>query len=112
MNRRDFEDHIEWKHYKDCYTCGQCNNWYEDREDLEDHRRRRHTKYNCDQCENWYESRGDLEDHRKRRHTKECDEKLVCRTEREQQKKEEHRGGLTCNLCEENFKNKNELKEH
>ena len=36
----------------------------------------------------------------------------MCRNEREQQKKEEHRGGLTCNLCEENFKNKNELKEH
>merc|ERR1712240_482198 len=138
MNRRDFEDHIEWKHFKDCYTCGQYNNsyenredvedhrrrrytkyncdqcdkWYESREDLEGHRRRRHTKYNCDQCEDWYESRGDLEDHRKRRHTKECDKKLVCRNKREQQKKEEHRGGLTCNLCEENFKNKNDLKEH
>ena len=36
----------------------------------------------------------------------------MCRNEREQQKKEEHRGGLVCNLCEEKFKNKSELKEH
>ena len=29
-------------HEKNCYICEQCNNWYESREDLEDHRRRRH----------------------------------------------------------------------
>ena len=52
MNRRDFENHIDMRHHKRCYTCDQCKNWYEDREDLEDHKRRRHTKYNCDQCDN------------------------------------------------------------
>ena len=53
-----------------------------------------------------------MEDHKKRRHTKECEEKLVCRNEREQQKKEEHRERFVCNLCEEKFKEKNELREH
>jgi len=105
-------DHIDWRHDKNCYTCGQCRNWYESREDLEDHRRRRHTKYNCDQCDNWYESRGDLEDHKKRRHTKECEEKLMCKNERKQQKREEHRSRLVCYLCDEKFKNKSELEEH
>ena len=112
MNRRDFEDHIDWKHDKDCYTCGQCRNWYENREDLEDHRRRRHTKYNCDQCDKWYDRKEDLEDHKKRRHTKECENKLVCRNEREQQKKEEYRERFVCKLCEKNFKDKSELREH
>merc|ERR1712240_260790 len=37
---------------------------------------------------------------------------LVCRNEREQQKKEEHRERFVCNLCEEKFKDKNELREH
>ena len=87
MNRRDFEDHIDIRHNRDCYICEQCGNWYDNREDLEDHRRRRHTKYNCDQCDKWYEKREDLEDHRKRRHTKECEEKLVCRNERENKRK-------------------------
>ncbi len=104
------EDHIKRRHTK--YKCDQCDNWYESREDLEDHRRRRHTKYNCEQCDNWYESREDLEDHRKRRHSKECEEKLVCRNEREQQKREEHRSGLVCDLCNEKFKYESELKEH
>ena len=29
---------------ENCYSCEQCDNWYENREDLEDHIRRRHTK--------------------------------------------------------------------
>ena len=70
MNRRDFENHIDRRHNRDCYTCEQCSNWYDYREDLEDHRRRRHTKYNCDQCDKWYNRKEDLEDHKKRRHTK------------------------------------------
>merc|ERR1712115_183355 len=78
---------------ENCYSCEQCDNWYESRKDLEDHIRRRHTKYNCDQCDNWYESREDLEDHRRRRHSQECEEKLVCRNEKEQQKREDHRSG-------------------
>ena len=71
-SREDLEDHIRRRHTK--YNCDQCDNWYESREDLEDHRRRRHIEnfYICEQCENLYESRKDLEDHRKRRHTKEC----------------------------------------
>ena len=96
-------------HEENCYSCEQCDNWYKSREDLEDHIRRRHTKYNCDQCDNWYESREDLEDHRERRHSKECEEKLECRNEREQQNKEEHRNGPECDLCEEKFNNENEL---
>ena len=73
-------------HEENCYICEQCDNWYESRKDFEDHRRRRHSEnfYICEQCENLYESREDLEDHRKRRHTKECEEKFVCRNEREQ----------------------------
>ena len=109
IEKRDLKD---WRHNKNCYICEQCSNWYESREDLEDHRRRRHTKYNCDQCGKWYNRKENLEDHKKRRHTKECEEKLVCRNEREEQKKEEHRSRLVCNLCEEKFKNKSELKEH
>ena len=72
-------------HQENCYICEQCDNWYESREDLEDHRRRRHTKYICDQCDNWYESREDLEDHRRRRHSQECEEKLVWRNEKERE---------------------------
>ena len=53
-----------------------------------------------------------MEDHKERRHTKECEEKLVCRNEREQHKEEEHRDRFVCNLCEEKFENKSELKEH
>merc|ERR1711905_42757 len=56
---------------------------YDSKEELEDHIRRRHTKYNCDQCDNWYKNREDLEDHRKRTHSKECEEKLECRKESE-----------------------------
>ena len=62
-----------WEH-EYCYICEQCDNGYESREELEDHRRRRHIKYNCDQCDNWYESREYLEDHRRRRHSQECEE--------------------------------------
>ena len=86
MSRKDFEDHIDWRHDKNCYI--------------------------CEQCSKWYESRKDLEDHRRRTYSKECEEKLVCRNEREQQKREEHRNGLVCDLCDEKFKNESELEEH
>ena len=48
MNRRDFKNNIDMRHHRNCYTCEQCDRWYENREDLEDHKRRRHTKYKCD----------------------------------------------------------------
>merc|ERR1712243_1104 len=83
IEKRDLKD---WRHNKNCYICGQCSIWYENREDLENHK--------------------------KKRHTKECEEKLVCRKEIEQQKKEAHISELVCNLCEEKFKNKSELKKH
>ena len=76
-------------HEKNCYICEQCNNWYESREDLEDHRRRRHKEYNCDQCDNWYgyDSKEELDDHIRRRHTKyncdQCDNWYKCRKELE-----------------------------
>ena len=68
--------------------------------------------YICDQCSNQYENREDLEDHKERRHTKECEEKWVYKDEGKQQKREENRSGIVCNLCEEKFENKSELKEH
>ncbi len=37
---------------------------------------------------------------------------MVCRNEREQQKREEYRERFVCKLCEEKFKKKNELREH
>ena len=56
-------------HEQNCYICEQCNNWYESREDLEDHKERRHKEYICDQCgNNWYESKEELEDHIRRIH--------------------------------------------
>ena len=54
----------------------------------------------------------DLEDHRKRTHSKECEEKLECRKEMEQQNESEHKNELECDLCEEKFKNDNELVKH
>ena len=53
-----------------------------------------------------------MEDHKERRHTKECEEKWVYKDEGKQQKREENRSGIACNLCEEKFENKSELKEH
>ena len=90
-------------HEKNCYICEQCNNWYESREDLENHKSRRHKEFDCDQCGNYgYESKEQLNDHIKRRHSKECEE----------QKREEHRNEPVCDLCNEKFKNKSELVEH
>ena len=68
--------------------------------------------YICEQCNNWYESREDLEDHRSEIHSKEWEENLECRKEREKQNKENHRYESECDLCKEKFKNKNELAEH
>merc|ERR1712115_300059 len=113
--RKEFESIEELRvHEKNCFICEQCNNWYESREDLEDHRRRRHKEYNCDQCDNWYgyDSKEELDDHRKRTHSKECEEKLECRKEMEQQNREEHRSELVCDLCNKKFKNENELVKH
>ena len=36
----------------------------------------------------------------------------MCRNEREQQKREEHRSELVCDLCDKKFKNESELEEH
>merc|ERR1711867_170198 len=82
------------------------------REDLEDHRSRRHKEYNCDQCDNWYRTKEDLEDHRNETHSKKCEENLECWKEREQQNKEKHRSEHVCDLCNEEFNNGSELKEH
>ena len=89
--------------------CLECNKEFGSIEELRVHEK---NYYICEQCNNWYESREDLENHKKRRHAKECEEKLVCRKEIEQQKKEAHISELVCNLCEEKFKNKSELKTH
>ena len=43
-------------------------------------------------------NREDLEDHRKRTHSKEYEEKLEYRKEMEQQNKEEHRNEPECDL--------------
>merc|ERR1711867_236782 len=95
-SRKEFEDHIKWRHDRNCYICEQCNNWYESREELEDHRRIKHIKngtrniclecgeefesmeelfeheneycYICEQCDNGYETREELEYHRNIKH--------------------------------------------
>ena len=83
-----------------------CKDEFESIEKLRVHER---NCYICEQCNSWYESREDLEDHRNEIHSKECEENLECRKEREKQNKENQRNEFECDICEEKFKNENEL---
>ena len=109
--RKDLEDHKERRHKE--FICDQCgNNWYESKEELSDHIRRIHTKYNCDQCDNWYRLKEDLEDHKNEAHSKECEKGLECRIERKQQEKKQQEYESECDLCKEKFKDENEQVNH
>merc|ERR1712115_558610 len=107
------------KHENKCHVCEQGNNWYDNREDLESHKERRHkgytcdqcgyygstnkkelddhikewhAEYNCNQCENSYRLKGILESHIKEAHSKECEITLESRIEQQNYESE-------CDLC-------------
>ena len=135
-SRKELENHVRWRHYKNCYICEQCSNWYNNREDLEDHIEKRHMTNNicskckdefesieklrvherncyiCEQCNSWYESSEELEDHKNKAHSKEWGVNFECRKEREKQNDENQIYESKCDLCNEEFKDKNELVEH
>ena len=110
-------------HENKCHYCKQCNNWYDNREDLENHRERRHkgytcdqcgyngstnkkelddhirewhAEYNCDQCENSYRLKGNLENHIKKAHSKDCEITPELRIEKQNYESK-------CDLCKEQF---------
>ena len=117
-NCSNLKENMEKKHgwIKCCEE--ECNEELSNWSNWKEHMKEKHGMHVCEEPEcigrfsRVYESKEELEHHSRRKHSKECEEKLVCRNEKEQQKREEHRNGLVCDFCDEKFKNKSELEEH
>merc|ERR1712115_400324 len=110
---REFDNSKDFRiHENNCHPCEQCNNWYESREDLEHHKRKRHREYNDEQINSYQENREQLKNHKDEINLKKSKDKLDCRKEIEKQNNENHSYEYKCDLCKKEFKDRNELVEH
>ena len=106
---REFDNLKDFRmHENNCHPCEQCNNWYESREDLEHHKRKRHREYNDEQINSYQENRGQLKNHKDGINLKKSKDNLDCRKDIEKQNNENNRYEYKCDLCRKQFKDRNE----
>merc|ERR1712240_856882 len=68
-------------------------------------------KYNkSDKCSDQHENKNDAENHKVGKHEKDYDKRPE--NERKELKKEENGNEIVCNLCEEKFDSRRELRDH